>query len=325
MNLETNEMLDMYEEMVKIREFERQVDKFIKRGDITGTTHLSIGQEAVAVGGCRALEEEDYIVSTHRGHGHCLAKGASLKGMMAELFGKKTGICKGRGGSLHIADMSTNNLGANGIVGSGIPIATGAGLSMKMQDKDEVILCFFGDGAINRGSFHEAVNMASIWDLPVIFLCENNQYGMSVSIEYCTNCDDLSERSKAYGIPGKTIDGNDIETVYDEVANAAEIARSGEGPSLLIAETYRWKGHSKSDNLAYRTKEEEKRWKDKDPIERFEKYLREEEDVDEEEFEKIKNKVDKELTQAIEFAEESPYPEPEEIWEDVYAEGGNIV
>lgn len=322
MDLATEKLLEMHEEMITIREFERQVDRFIKRGEITGTTHLYIGEEAVAVGACGAIKESDYITSTHRGHGHCLAKGADLNKMMAELFGKETGICKGRGGSLHIADMSTNNLGANGIVGSGIPIATGAGLTMKMENRDDVVVCFFGDGAINRGSFHEAVNMASIWDLPVVFICENNQYGMSVAIDYATKPDDLSERAKAFDIPGKTIDGNDLEVVYDEVAEATERARAGNGPTLLIAETYRWKGHSKSDNREYRTKEEEQEWKDRDPIDQFAEYLQAEKGVSEDKLAEIRDKVDRKLEKAIEFAEESDYPALEDIANDVYAEGG---
>lgn len=321
MNLDNEQLLSMYEEMIKIREFESQVDKFIKRGEITGTTHLYIGEEAVAVGAIRALKDEDYITSTHRGHGHCLAKGADVKGMMAELFGRETGICKGRGGSLHIADMSTNNLGANGIVASGIPIAVGAGLTMKMQDRDEVVLSFFGDGAINRGAFHESVNLASIWDLPVIFMCENNQYGMSVSIDYAASPDDLSKRSVAYDIPGKTIDGNDVEVVYDSVEEAAKRAREGEGPTLLVAETYRYKGHSKSDNLAYRTKEEEQYWKDKDPVDRFEEYMKDK-GIEESEFTKIHEKVEQEIEEAVEFARESDFPKVEEIDKYVYSGEG---
>ena len=321
MNVSQEELLSMYEDMITIREFERQVDKFIKRGEITGTTHLYIGEEAIAVGACSALKDDDYITSTHRGHGHCLAKGANVNEMMAELFGRKSGICKGRGGSLHICDMSTHNLGANGIVGSGIPIAVGAGLTMKMKDRDEVVLAFFGDGAINRGAFHESVNLASIWDLPVIFLCENNQYGMSVSIDYAASPDDLSVRAEAYDIPGETIDGNDIETVYDAVKESAERARDGQGPSLLVAETYRYKGHSKSDNRAYRTEEEEQRWKDKDPIDRFEKYLKEQ-GFEEEKFEEIRDKVDEKIENAVEFSRESEFPSEDDIDKYVYADEG---
>lgn len=322
MQITEETLTKMYVDMLKIRAFEEHVDNFISRGEITGTTHLYIGEEAVAVGACNAIKKEDYIASHHRGHGHCLAKGADVNRMMAELFGKETGFCRGRGGSLHIADMSTNNLGATGIVGAGIPVATGAALAMKMQGEDRVVVNFLGDGAMNQGTFHEAVNLASIWDLPVIYIVENNQYGMSMAVERAFNIDDLSIRAQSYGIHGDTIDGNDIFAVHESVAKAVRRARDGEGPSLIVAETYRWKGHSKSDTKEYRTKEEEERWKEKDPIARLEEYLLAEGIINEEKIEEIKRGVDSELEEAVEFAKESPYPAKDTVYEDVYAGEG---
>jgi pyruvate dehydrogenase E1 component alpha subunit len=310
----------MYRDMWRIRQFERKVDQFISRGDITGTTHLYIGQEAVAVGAINALEKEDYISSTHRGHGHSIAKGSDIKEMMAELFGKATGACKGKGGSLHIIDTKTHNLGANGIVGGGIPIAVGAALAMDMQEKDEVILNFFSDGAMNQGAFHEAANLASTWNLPVVFVCENNQYGMSTSVEKAFNIKDLAARAKAYNIPGVKIDGNKVLEVYDAVKEGVKRAREGGGPSLIVAETYRWKGHSKSDAKVYRSKEEEQAWKDRDPIAQFEEELKNEGLLDDDRAKKIKEEVDNEVEEAVTFAQDSPYPAKEDLFEDVYVD-----
>lgn len=261
--------------MWTIRRFEEAVDDLFARGLMYGTMHLSIGQEAVATGTCLALRHDDYITSTHRGHGHCIAKGASVDRMMAELLGKEMGYCKGRGGSMHIADVATGNLGANGIVAGGIPIAAGAGLAQKMRHTDRVVVSFFGDGAVNEGAFHEGLNLAAVWDLPVIFVCENNRYGMSMSVTQATRITRLSERAAAYGIPGVTIDGNDVQAVHDAVSVAAQRARAGGGPSLLEAETYRWKGHSKSDKNLYRSREEIESWRALDPIGRFEAGLTE--------------------------------------------------
>lgn len=256
--------------MWTIRRFEEAVDEMFARGLMHGTMHLSIGQEAVATGACLALRDDDQITSTHRGHGHCIAKGADLERMMAELLGKETGYCRGRGGSMHIADVATGNLGANGIVGGGIPIAAGAGLAQRLRGTDGVVVSFFGDGAANEGAFHEGVNLAAIWDLPVVFVCENNGYGMSMSTARATRVERLATRAAGYGIPGLTVDGNDIQAVYDAVAAAATRARAGDGPTLVEVETYRWKGHSKSDKNLYRSREEIEEWKLRDPIERFE-------------------------------------------------------
>lgn len=257
--------------MWTIRRFEEAVDDLFARGLMHGTMHLSIGQEAVPVGACLALRDGDYITSTHRGHGHCIARGARLDAMMAELLAKETGYCRGRGGSMHIADVATGNLGANGIVAGGVPIAAGAGLAVRLRHGDEVVVSFFGDGAVNEGAWHEGVNLAAIWDLPVVFVCENNHYGMSMSVAKASKVEHLSARAAAYGIPGVTVDGNDPQAVHDAVADAVHRARAGQGPSLVEAVTYRWKGHSKSDKNLYRTREEIDTWREADPIARFER------------------------------------------------------
>jgi acetoin:2,6-dichlorophenolindophenol oxidoreductase subunit alpha len=256
--------------MWTIRRFEEAVDDLFARGLMHGTMHLSIGQEAVPVGACLALRDGDYITSTHRGHGHCIARGARLDAMMAELLAKETGYCRGRGGSMHIADVATGNLGANGIVAGGVPIASGAALAVRLRGGSEVVVSFFGDGAVNEGAWHEGVNLAAIWDLPVVFVCENNQYGMSMSVARASKVERLSIRAAAYGIPGVTVDGNDPQAVHDAVAEAVSLARAGQGPSMVEAVTYRWKGHSKSDKNLYRTREEIAGWREADPIARFE-------------------------------------------------------
>ncbi len=245
--LSPDQLREMLYTMYRIRAFEEKVDELFMSGQMHGTTHLSIGQEGAAVGAMRALRDDDYITSTHRGHGHFIAKGADISLMIAELLGKETGYCRGRGGSMHIADVQMGHLGANGIVGGGMPIATGVGLSMKLQGIDRICLCIFGDGAANEGSFHEAINMAAVWDLPVVFLCENNQYGMSMSTQRAMRNETVAQRAAAYGISGELVDGNDVLAVYTTVSNAVQRARSGQGPSLLEARTYRIKGHAKSD------------------------------------------------------------------------------
>jgi TPP-dependent pyruvate/acetoin dehydrogenase alpha subunit len=255
--------------MYRIRKFEEAVEDLFGRGLMHGTMHLSIGQEAGPTGICLALTRQDQITSTHRGHGHCIAKGADLTRMMAELLGKKIGYCGGRGGSMHIADAETGNLGANGVVGGGIPIAVGAALASKMQNRRTVAVSFFGDGAMNEGAFHEAANLAAIWKLPVILFCENNKYGMSSSTEKAFAIERLAERGLGYGIPGVTVDGNDVVAVYEAAEAAVARARNGEGPTLIESITYRWKGHSRSDKNLYRTKDEIEEWKHRDPIPKF--------------------------------------------------------
>lgn len=313
-------LLDLYHQMWLIRYFDEKVDEFFARGMIHGTTHLAVGQEATAAGACFVLEERDKITSTHRGHGHCIAKGADVNRMMAELFAKETGYCKGKGGSMHIADVDRGNLGANGIVGGGIPIAVGAALTSKMKDMGFVVLCFFGDGASNEGSFHEAINLASIWQLPVIFFCENNQYGMSGSVKEMVNIEHIAERAAAYGIPGKVIDGNNLFEVIEATKEAVDRARNGEGPTLIEAKTYRWKGHSKSDAKKYRTKEEEMDWRlNRDPIKRCAEALIDQGIATEEELNQLQAKAKQEIEDSVVFAEKSPEPSIESLEEDVYA------
>lgn len=318
-DLPAEKLQDMYMKMLYTRRFEEKVAYFFSRGMVHGTTHLCIGQEASAIGAIAALHEGDWMAATHRGHGHTIGKGLELKPMMAELLGKSTGYCRGKGGSMHIADITRGHLGANGIVGGGIPIATGAGLTVKLRGEDKAVLCFFGDGAINEGTFHESLNMASVWDLPVIYLCENNQYGMSMSQKRATNVDDLSLRAQGYGIPGVRIDGNDIFTVYDAVKTARKHVRN-EGPYLIIAETYRFMGHSKSDANKYRTKEEINEWKEKDPIPRMRQYLEEQKIFTSPELDGMEEQATADIEEAVEYARNSPDPAPEDLANDVYAD-----
>lgn len=312
-------LIPLYKQMWLIRYFEEKVDEFFAKGMIHGTTHLAVGQEATAVGSCAVLNEDDMITSTHRGHGHCIAKGAEVNRMMAELFGRTTGYCKGKGGSMHIADVSKGNLGANGIVGGGFSIATGATLTSKMKNQGKVVLCYFGDGASNEGSFHEAVNLASIWKLPVIFFCENNQYGMSGPVKEMVNIEHIAQRAEAYGIPGHVVEGNDVFDVMNVVQEAVDFARNGGGPTIIEAKTYRWKGHSKSDAKKYRTREEEKEWREKDPIARYKEQLIAQGLFTEEEAEVIRNEAKTEIENSVEFAKNSPEPGLETLMEDIYA------
>ena len=301
------------------RRFEEAVDDLFARGLMHGTMHLSIGQEASATGACRALRADDAITSTHRGHGHCIGKGADLVAMMAELLAKETGYCRGRGGSMHIADVATGNLGANGIVAGGIPIAAGAALAYKLRGEDRVVACFFGDGAANEGAFHEAVNLAAIWDLPVVFICENNKYGMSFSTEKAFAIENISERAAAYGIPGVTVDGNDVGAVYDAVADAVDRARRGDGPTLVENVTYRWKGHSKSDKNLYRTKEEIAEWRGMDPILRFEAKVREAGLLTDEEIQHVRTRALEDMRSAVREANAAPDADPADLLDAVYA------
>ena len=304
-----------------IRQFEEGAEESYMRGLIHGTMHLSIGQEASAMGICMPLTDDDQITSTHRGHGHCIAKGADVSRMFAEFFGKTTGYCRGRGGSMHIADVSTGNLGANGIVGGGIPIAVGAALTAKKLKTDRVVISFFGDGANNEGAFHEALNMASIWKLPVIFVCENNGYGMSTSAKRATAVANIADRAAAYAMPGVIVDGNSLSDVAEASDAAVRRARAGEGPTLIETKTYRWRGHSKSDRNRYRTKEEIDDWmSNRDPIARYEAELREFGVIDDAGIEAIREDVRKEIAAAIEFAKESPMPEVANLERYVYTE-----
>lgn len=306
--------------MYLIRLFEEGAEESYMRGLIHGTMHLSIGQEASAVATCMELTDADKITSTHRGHGHCIAKGADVGRMFAEFFGKETGYCHGRGGSMHIADVKTGNLGANGIVGGGLPIAVGAALTAKRLGRDEVTVCFFGDGANNEGAFHEALNMAAIWKLPVIFVCENNKYGMSTSAAYATAVKNIADRAVAYSMPGVTVDGNDFSAVAEALHDAIARARAGEGPSLVENLTYRWRGHSKSDRNRYRTKDEIEEWMSRDPIARFRTELIAHGILDEAEAEAVEAEAKAAVAAGIEFARQSPSPAITDVTKFVHAE-----
>lgn len=306
--------------MVTIRKFEEKICNDYAKGLIPGLAHLYIGEEAVAVGVCSALNDEDYITSTHRGHGHCVAKGGDIPQMMAEIYGRTSGYCKGKGGSMHIADLNLGILGANGIVGAGIPIAVGAALSAKLRRTDQVAVSFFGDGATNQGAFHEGLNLASIWDLPVVFVCENNLYGLGTIQSRHQNIEDISIRATSYGIEGLTIDGNDVDEVYDAAVKAVEKARKGQGPTLLECKTYRWRGHHEGDpnqGAKYRTKEEIETWQNKCPILNLEKKLLNE-GADNSLLEKIQDEVQSEIDSAVDFSMTCTMPTLEEVLEDVY-------
>jgi pyruvate dehydrogenase E1 component alpha subunit len=316
----SNEVLKtMLMKMLQIRKFEEKVNEMFMQGKIHGTTHLGIGQEACAVGAIQALREDDYIFSNHRGHGHCIAKGASIDRMMAELFGKETGFCKGLGGSMHIVDVNTNNLGANGVVAGGIALSVGAALALKKKKTDKVVLNIFGDSATNEGVFHESLNMAAIWKLPVLFICENNMYGMSTPIAKTMAVPNVADRASAYNIPGKMCDGNDVLAVYEVVKQAVENARRGKGPSLIELKTYRQNGHSKSDPRAYRTREEEAEWKAKCPIKRFGEYLISSKVMTEAKVKAMEIEVEKEIEHSVSFADSSSVFSLEKIIDEVYA------
>lgn len=305
--------------MWKIRRFEEGVDDLFGRGLMHGTMHLSIGQEAVATAACLALNRDDYITSTHRGHGHCIAKGADLEKMMAELLAKETGYCRGRGGSMHIADTTTGNLGANGIVAGGVPIAAGAALSAQMRGTSQVAVCFHGDGAMGEGAWHEGVILAAMWDLPVVFICENNKYGMSMNSEEAFRLEQLSDRAKGYGIPGYTVDGNDVQAVFEVVNEAVTRARAGNGPTFIEAKTYRWKGHSKSDKNLYRTREEIAEWRERDPILAFEQKALAAGSLTTQDIEQVRNEARDELRDAVQKANAAPDASADELLSAVYA------
>ena len=320
LKLSHEQLVEMYRTMIKIRLFEEMADKQYALGKVHGTMHLSAGQEAVAVGTGFAVRKGDYLLNHHRGHGHFIASGADVNRMMAEFLGKDTGYCRGRGGSMHIADVTANNLGANGIVGGGLQLAVGVGLAVQMKKTDQIVLTIFGDGAANEGIFHESLNMAKIWDLPILYLCENNQYGMSANVVNVSAKTPFKARAAAYDIPGYYIDGNDVLAVYETIQEAAEHARSRKGPVFVEAQTYRYFGHSKSDRNLYRTKDEIEYWKTvEDPIFRFEKLLVEAGLVDENKINSIKEEMTDEIDKAVVFAENSPEPDVNSVTEWVYA------
>ncbi len=313
----------MYRKMLEIRLFEEKVFELYGQNLVPGTIHLYAGEEAVAAGVCSALRMDDYIISTHRGHGHCIAKGADLNRTMAEILGKETGYCKGKGGSMHIADFSIGMLGATAVVGAGLPIAVGAGLSAKLRKTDQVTVCFFGEGASNQGTFHESLNMASTWKLPVIFVCENNLYAMGTRQSRVMNIENVADRAAAYGIQGVATDGNDVLAVYKATSEAVEKARRGEGPTLIECKTYRHKGHSRVDPAKYRPKEEVQDWLRRDPIKNLKEYLAREYSLTDDELQSIEKEAATRIDEAVKFALESPYPKPEEALEDVYSQGEN--
>lgn len=319
MSPDKKQMVSMYETMNRIRLFETKLQEFFAAGQIPGFVHLYLGEEAVATGACAGLTNTDKITSTHRGHGHLLAKGGDLKLMMAEIFGRKDGYCKGKGGSMHIADFDLGILGANGIVGGGGPLALGAALANKYGKTDDVVICFFGDGASNQGTTQESLNMASAWKLPLVFVNENNGYGIS-----CPQCKsmavtDIADRAAAYDMPGVVVDGNDVLAVHEAVSEAVKRARNGEGPSLVECKTYRWRGHFEGDACTYRCDEELKEWMAKDPIPRFEEKLVESGVLKKKDLKEIKARIEKEVEEAVAFAEQSPLPDPSVLMDDVYA------
>ena len=318
MAIEKEKLIDMYRVMVRIRVFETRVYKEFAGGNIPGFVHLYAGEEAIAAGACANLRPDDYITSTHRGHGHLIAKGGKTDRMMAELYGKKTGYNKGKGGSMHIAEVDIGILGADAIVGAGIPIAGGAALSAKLRGTDQVSVCFLGDGACNTSRFHEGVNLASIWKLPIVYIIENNVYAETTRVSYAMNIPNIANRAAAYGIPGKTVDGNDVLAVYEVVGEAVTRARKGEGPSLIECITCRHYGHYEGDTQTYRTKREFEECHKRDPIPRFRKRLIEMGVLTDKQAEKIHQEVEAEINEAVKFAEESPFPAPEETLEDVY-------
>jgi len=321
MELSKNRLLNMYETMENIRNFDLKVNQIVKRGMVPGMTHLSVGEEAANIGALSALNPDDLITSNHRGHGQVIGKGIDLNAMMAEIMGKATGTCKGKGGSMHIADLENGNLGANGIVGGGHGIAVGAAYTQKVKNTGKIVVCFFGDGATNEGSFHEALNLASVWKVPVIFYSINNGYGISTSIKKVTNIEHIYERAVAYGIPGYFIeDGNDVLAVYETFKKAVDYVRKGNGPVLIESITYRWFGHSSSDPGKYRTKEEVDEWKKKDPILKFRKYLVENKLATDEELDKLEEVSKQKIEASVEFAKNSPEPTIESAFEDIYAD-----
>jgi pyruvate dehydrogenase E1 component alpha subunit len=319
--VDQNQCLELYGKMLTIRMFEEKAIELFEHNLIRGNVHPCIGQEAVSVGVCSSLRRDDYMLNTHRGHGNCIAKGADLKLMMAELLGKATGYCKGKGGSMHIADFEGGNLGANGIVGGGIPIAVGAGISIQNRGTDQVVVCFFGDGATNQGTFHESLNLAALWKLPVIFVCENNLYALSTPIREAISISRISDRAIAYGMPGMSLNGNDVIEVSAKTKEAVERARAGNGPTLLDCITYRFFGHFTGDpgrGIAYRTKEEMDLWLNRCPIKRFREQLLKEKMMTEEEERRIQMEVKTSIEGAVQFAKESPFPSPEEAVQDLF-------
>jgi acetoin:2,6-dichlorophenolindophenol oxidoreductase subunit alpha len=324
MDLGKDLMLEMYHSMQRIRQFETRVRDLALANELPGFVHVSIGEEASATGVCAALRKTDRITSTHRGHSHLIAKGGRLDRMMAELYGKREGYCKGKGGSMHIVDFTLGILGANGIVGAGLPIATGSALAAQITGRDDVTACFFGDGASNEGTFHESLNLAAVWKLPVVYVCENNGFGEFTPMETVTSVKDIAVRAQAYGIPGHIVDGNDVFEVYRYASEAIARARAGEGPTLLECKTYRWEGHVVGEqaflgSAGYRSSAEVEAWKKKCPILKFEKFVLEGGKISKAELDRIVNETQAELEAALEFARKAALPDPSEVTDDVFA------
>ncbi len=313
-------LLESWRMMLLIRRFEEAVEEAFAEGRVVGTAHFCIGQEASAVGTVAALRPDDMVTSNHRGHGHFLAKGADPGRLMAELFGRETGYARGRGGSQHVADFSIGFLGSHGITAGMIPVATGAALSQKLLDTGRVVVAFFGDGATGQGAFHEAVNIGAAWELPIVYLCENNLYAMSTPIEQSFKVTSVAERASAWGIPGGAVDGNDVEAVHETVHRAAEQARLGGGPTLVEARTYRHCGHSKSDECLYRSDDEERGWLDRDPLIIAEERILDREIATRAELDPLAEQVDAEVADAVRFALDSPDPDPDTVTDGVFAE-----
>ncbi len=311
--------LDWFRKMCLIRSFEQEINVLNRAGLVCGTAHLYIGMEAIAVGACAAMFEDDYLTSTHRGHGHCIARGLDPARMMAEVLGRADGYCRGKGGSMHIADISHGVLGADGIVGGGIPIAVGAAYALQLRRKSSVVFCFFGEGASNQGSFHEALNLAATMRIPVVFICENNQWALSAPFLETTAGGSVAKRANAYGVPGEEVDGNDVDAVFTAVSNAARSARRGSGPSVIECQSYRWEGHSIFTRLEIRRQEEIDDWKRRDPISRWRGKLLDAEFSTPEHLESIETQVAAEIAHAVEFAKNSSPPDRSTALEDIYA------
>jgi TPP-dependent pyruvate/acetoin dehydrogenase alpha subunit len=313
-----DKLLWIYERMRLIREFENRAAALFAQGKVPGFVHLYAGEEAIAVGVCALLSDSDYITSTHRGHGHCIAKGVDVNEMMCELYGKKNGACNGKGGSMHIADVDKGMLGANGIVGAGGPLACGAGLTAKIKETDQVTVCFFGDGAAEQGTMHESMNLASIWKLPVVFLCENNGYAQTTPLCYHCAAEDVADRSTAYNMPGFGVDGTDLFAVHEAADEAIARARRGEGPTLIECKAFRYYGHFEGDNLSYFTEEERAEQKARDPIDKFIARVTDRKLLSKAELDEIDTRVKTLIDKAVQLAEDSPYPDVDEVMTDVY-------
>ena len=321
MKVPTNDdMKRMYETLVRIRKFESRAVDLFAEGQIPGFLHSYLGEEAIATGVCANLEKTDFITSTHRGHGHIIAKGGDTRYMMAELYGRTTGYCKGKGGSMHIADRDLGILGANGIVGAGQDIAVGAGLSIAYRGTNQVTACFFGDGSTNQGTFNEALNMASIWKLPIVFVCENNQFGISMSQSRHQAIKDIADRAVSYGFPGIGVDGNDVMAVYEVAREAVNRARQGQGPTLIECKTWRWRGHFEGDPSVYKDPAEQKAWMGKEPVRRYRAFLEENKVMTADEMDAVDRRIDDEIDAAVAYAQESPLPQPEDVVKDVYTD-----